>query len=187
MSKELNLIEKYQKIEKEIENLSLEVKYAKNELAKKSFEDRMSSLVIDQLKIEKKLAKSDDRSITQTILGNLKQELGMIIDHLNSNSSGHPISRNQGLGIDNFIFGKIIWDIGGAFNASGVPVPNYYFEMDGDFDHTPIKSLLIRKLKELQKMDLEGLNYLKLKKWVSDLKEQIQEFWIEENTKIKVQ
>ena len=36
-------------------------------------------------------------------------------------------------------------------------------------------------------MDLEGLNYPKLKKWVSDLKEQIQEFWIEENTKIKVQ
>lgn len=185
MAKELNLIEKHKEIEKEIEDLSLELKYAKDQNQGILIEERIKVLLNEKAKIEKKLNESEDKSTTQAMLENLRQELEEIIEHLKQNRGGHPISRNQGLGIDNFIFGKIIWDISGAFNANGIPVPNYYFEIDGDFDHLPIKNFLSKKLKELQKVKLNELNYLKLKDWVSNLKDQIRAFWEEENTKIK--
>ena len=103
MTKELRFIERYEEIEKEIKDLSLEGISVKNEVRRENIESKIGFLKEEQSEIEKELIESESNSATLAKLKNLKSQLREIIEHLRPDNSGHSISRNQGIGIDNFI------------------------------------------------------------------------------------
>lgn len=187
METERDFIKRHKTLEKEIENLSLERSYSTKQNEIDALDLHLAELNAEKAKVELALSDSRDTSATKRKRANLIDELREIIDHLKISDAGHRISRNQGLIIDNFIFGKIIWDISRTFESEvSYPIPNYYFEIGGDFDHKPLKDFLVRKLKELESKDANSLSYVDLKDWVESLKEQIRSFWQMENSRTKI-
>jgi hypothetical protein len=111
---------------------------------------------------------------------NLLRAVDMAIEIVSANKLGYPLARNQGLIIENYVYGKLLSIIEGAVHSPlGVGYPNFYYERGGDFDGQPLLQILQSFKRELQNREFP--NYPSFVEFFEQFKDQIQELWRREN------
>lgn len=191
MEEERNLIIEHKELDKKLEELEYELRHYEAYDNKSDYvKDRIIELKRNippdkdrKTQLENLLKSTKDRTVTKLKRDSLNAVYIKIIELLKFNKLGMPISRNQGLVIENFIFGKVIWDIRTAFTGDygGYSVPSYYHEDGGDFDHKELRSLVIFQKDQLKSLQIK--NYLNLKEFVDKAIDEIRIIWREENEK----
>lgn len=129
--------------------------------------------------LKKELSKISIKNLKQC-----KKNLLLSIERaleLTSNSKlGYPLSRNQGLVIPNYVYGKVLGIIESAINSvSGFGYPQFYFEKNGDFDSSNLLNLLKEFHDELEKTDFTS--FLDLESFYEIYAEKIRGLWTKEN------
>jgi len=138
------------------------------------------------LEKRKRLAELKDEldNITIRNLKQCKKNLLLSIERAleltSNNKLGYPLSRNQGLIIPNYIYGKVLGIMESAMNSvSGFGYPQFYFEKNGDFDSTNLLNLLNEFHDELEKKDF--VSFLDLEAFYEAYADRIRELWSKEN------
>lgn len=115
-------------------------------------------------------------------ISNVTQAITKVLEIISANKLGYPLARDQGLIIDNYVYGKILSVIMGAVKSPlGYGYPNFYYERDGDFDSRPLLSLLNRFQQDLASGNFES--YLDFAKVYEKFKEDILTMWKADNQK----
>ncbi len=193
MENEAELIRKFEELEEKI----FELKYKKQALEglTKQDEDVRSDIIktntnIEQLQSEQNeignlLQGVDEKGMLNKKVSALRRLLSEIIAHLRLSKTGLPLSRNQGTIVDNFIYGKILTDIDWTFKSEfgSSPVPEFFFQSGGDFNHNPLKKYLQEKQAALNSKEFD--NYLDFRTFVNDLKGGIKIIWEKDNSNLK--
>ena len=91
-----------------------------------------------------------------------------------------PLARNQGLIIQNWVYGKVLDYLISALNCpTGFGNGPFYYEREGDFDSGPLKELLVEFKNNLNKKDFA--NYLQFEAFIESYIERITHLWELEN------
>jgi len=115
---------------------------------------------------------------------NLFMSTEKVLELISIQNLNYPLSRNQGLVIDNYVYGKILGVLSSAMNScTGFGYPQFYFEKDGDFDSKAIKALLKELSDSLKKEKF--INYLQFEEFFESFRERILEMWKHENERKK--
>jgi hypothetical protein len=113
---------------------------------------------------------------------NLLLSIETALELTSNNRLGYPLSRNQGLIISNYVYGKVLGIIESAMNsASGFGYPQFYFEKDGDFDSTKLRSTLREFHDELAGKDFAS--FQELEEFYEKYESKLRLLWAEENEK----
>jgi hypothetical protein len=111
---------------------------------------------------------------------NLLKSIDKVFEIISANKLGYPLSRNQGLSIENFVYGKILGILSSAMDIPYlIGWSDFYFEESSDFDSTNIKKVLEELKGELNSTNYT--NYLTFENTFEKYKEKILELWKEEN------
>ena len=93
---------------------------------------------------------------------------------------GFPLSRNQGLIIDNYIYGKVIGVLrSGTKNGYGISYPDFYYERQGDFDSGRLLTKLLDYRQRLGRARFES--YFEFEEMAENLIDEIRQLWEEDN------
>jgi len=112
--------------------------------------------------------------------GNVVQALSILLRFIKKNKAGFPLDRNQGLVIENYIFGKIAGVIKNSLkNGNGVSYGEFYYIVDGDFDESEIRELLEDFRATLQHNEFR--DFFELEDCVDAYLIRIREMWLLEN------
>jgi hypothetical protein len=118
--------------------------------------------------------------IVQDCKKNLMNCIDKVLELISSNKLGYPLSRNQGLTIPNFVYGKVIGVLKDAMNSGYTYAWSpFYFEPQGDFN----SEQLINTLKDFRnELDQKKYtSYFELEEVFENYKEQLLELWREED------
>jgi hypothetical protein len=112
---------------------------------------------------------------------NVNRAIEKLLEFVQRSNTGAPLDRNQGLIIENFIFGKVAGVINDSLkNGEGVTFPDFYYQPGGNFVETELRELLLDFKKELKK---PFLNYFELEICVDSFLERIKDLWEKETKK----
>jgi hypothetical protein len=126
-----------------------------------------------------KLKEVSKEDIDQCV-NNVNQAIRKILEIISASKLGYPLARDQGLIIENYVYGKILSVIMGAVKSPlGYGYPNFYYERDGDFNAKPLMELLKRFQDEINAADFA--TYLDFAKVYEKLKEDILTMWRDDN------
>jgi hypothetical protein len=167
---------------REYRSLRTDQLYPFDNTIEKNFAFRKEEILSKKAKFEEVKLKIDDITVRQ--LGQCKKNLVMSIDKalelLANNKLDYSLSRNQGLIIPNYVYGKIWGIVESAMNtAQGFSYPGIYFASRGDFDSSALQKLLtdfkleLLALRPASFFDLEHL----YEKYATELKH----LWEKEN------
>ena len=108
------------------------------------------------------LTSCEDKFVTRKKVETLRALLFRLREiALNENKFGYPLSRNQGLIINSYIYIKIAKDIADILNLeNGFGISDYYLEKEGDFDNTLLHKAIDDFIQELNTKKIN--NYLEL-------------------------
>jgi hypothetical protein len=120
--------------------------------------------------------------LASRLRGNVLNAIGILLGFVQKSNTGAPLDRNQGLGIENFVFGKVAGVISDSLkNGYGVSYPQFYYQPGGDFDEKGLRDLLL----EFQ-VRLEGQfsTYFELEACVEEYLGKIRDLWEKEDQKV---
>lgn len=113
---------------------------------------------------------------------NLLKSIDKVLELISGSKLGYPLSRNQGLIIPNYVYGKVIGVLKTAIDSgNSYGWSPFYFEPNGDFK----SEKLIYTLKDFRN-ELDQNNYssyFKLEEVFERYKGQLLELWREEDEK----
>lgn len=110
----------------------------------------------------------------------LLRAIDKVLEIIEASKLGYPLARNQGLIIENYVYGKLFSVLEGAVKSPlGLGYPNFYYEQGGDFDAQPLVVLLLSFKAELEAR--EFFNYPAFADFFRELKKEILQMWEEEN------
>jgi hypothetical protein len=132
-------------------------------------------------------AKAGLNAVSEADLAQCCRNLILAIDEalriISASKLGYPLARNQGLIIENYVYGKLLTIIHGAVKSPlGYGSSNFYYEKNGNFDPNQVISLL-RDLKE-QVSNFKSKNYLDFAKLYEDFRKKILDLWKAENLRM---
>lgn len=111
---------------------------------------------------------------------NLQLAIHKVLQIISANRSGYPLARNQGLIIENYIYGKVLDVIRGAVKSPlGYGYPNFYYEIGGDFDSAPLIRLLETYRQNVQ--EARFTSYLQFADLFEGFRSSVRQMWIDEN------
>jgi hypothetical protein len=111
---------------------------------------------------------------------NLLSAIDKVLEIIEASKLGYPLARNQGLIIDNYVYGKLLSVVEGAVKSPlGLGYPNFYYERGGDFDSQPLVILLLSFKAELESKEFP--NYPAFADFFREFKKQVLEMWEKEN------
>ena len=113
---------------------------------------------------------------------NLMDCIDKVLELISGSKLGYPLSRNQGLVIPNFVYGKVIGILKDAMESGySYSWSPFYFEPQGDFN----SEQLIITLKDFRnELDLNNYSsYFELEEVFERHKEKLLELWREEDEK----
>jgi len=179
MERDINdLIEKYRNL-KESSFYPFEIKESDSELIK----ERKELVRKDFESIKQEIKDFPDAQILASEFKiNVLKAIEILLDFVQKSGNGSPLDRNQGLVIENFIFGKVAGVINDSLkNSCGVSYPDFYYQPGGDFDETELRDLLLDFQNSLQK---EFSSYFELENCVEEYLDRIKELWNNEDKKV---
>jgi hypothetical protein len=113
---------------------------------------------------------------------NVGKAVEKLLDHVGKSRTGAPLDRNQGMVIENFVFGKVSGIIRDSLKYGRfISYPQFYYQPGGDFDETELRELLLDLREELKG---EFLTYFDLENCVDGYLEKIRGLWERENEAI---
>jgi hypothetical protein len=134
------------------------------------------------ISVKNKLKKTPNKAdLISHFRDNLEDSIDYILGYLRKSRAGYSLDRNQGLNIENFIFGKIINAIQDAISI-GVSYPQFYYSPDSDFDENNLRKLLEEFKSGLRQREFN--DYFELEDFTDKYIEQIKSMWKEENKKL---
>lgn len=179
MKKEINeIVEKYREIKEssfypfELIKSDSDAIKVKKETIRKEFE--ILEKKIQDFKNPKELADIYKNDVLKAV--------EVLLEYVQKSKLGSPLDRNQGLIIDNFIFGKVVGVIRHSLKHGGVSYSDFYYRPGGDFDETELRKLLIDLRNQLMKQDFES--YFQLEKFVEGYFDKVKSLWNKENMKV---
>jgi len=111
---------------------------------------------------------------------NLLRSIDKILELISGHKLGYPLSRNQGLVVPNFVYGKVIGVLKNAINSvNGYGWSPFYFEQDGDFDSRDLIQLLREFKSRLNEFDFS--TFFDLEDLFEEYIEKLLELWREED------
>lgn len=111
---------------------------------------------------------------------NLLKSIETTIELTTNNNLGYPLSRNQGLIIPNYVYGKVLGILESAINSGiGFSFPQFYMDKNGDFDSTELLSLLKEFHSDLRNKDFSS--FLELEAFYETYENKIKALWEKEN------
>ncbi|WP_439481276.1 hypothetical protein [Cyclobacterium plantarum] len=114
------------------------------------------------------------------VKGNLVDALDILLKEIERSKTGFPLDRNQGLGINNYIYGKVAGVIRSAMKIGyGYYYPEFYQGVQSDFDASGLQELLISFKEELMITDFNG--FFELEACVETYLSRIKQLWEKEN------
>lgn len=108
-----------------------------------------------------------------------------LLRSIKKNNAGYNLDRNQGMTTENFVFGKVIGVISSALEMGGQYYPEFYYNVDGDFEALELRQLLQDFLINLQSYDFN--DFFKLEEFVEIYLKNIRSMWLAENQKSLIQ
>lgn len=125
---------------------------------------------------------SKEKSIVENYKNNVLSAIKILLNLINRSKIGSPLDRNQGLNIDNFIYGKVVGVIKDSIkDGSQVSYPDFYHRPGGDFDETKLRKILIELENELGS---EFKSYFELEDCVDKYLNKINMLWKLENEEL---
>ena len=125
---------------------------------------------------------SNSKDLAERFKNNILKAIEILLDFVKKSETGSPLDRNQGLVIENFVFGKVAGVINDSLkNGFGVSYPDFYYQHGGDFDETALRSLLLDFQRDLNN---EFSSYFELEVCVEEYLQKIKKLWINEDEKI---
>ncbi len=153
------------------------------------FNDIQDNYIVDEYETEKKMntyisLKETLNSIPQNDIDYFKNKsirgIEIVVQSLKKNKMGYPLSRNQGLLIPNYVFGKVIGVLKSAIgNGYGISYPNFYYSTKGDFNEKPLKVLLESAKKSIYNQEYN--TFFDLENEVDNLINKVGQMWDREN------
>lgn len=111
---------------------------------------------------------------------NVINALDILLSFTKKNKAGFPLDRNQGLVIENYIFGKMAGVIKNSLkNGHGVSYGQFYYTVNGDFDETELRKLLEEFRDTLQNQKFK--DFFELEDCVESHLNKLREMWLFEN------
>jgi hypothetical protein len=113
---------------------------------------------------------------------NVIMAIDKLLEIISANVSGYPLARDQGLIIENYVYGKLLGVLMGAVKSPlGYGYPNFYYERGGTFNADRIIILLQQYKKELQ--EFKYASYREFAEHYEKYKNEVLKMWEEENKK----
>jgi hypothetical protein len=111
---------------------------------------------------------------------NLLLSISKALELTKNNVAGYPLARNQGLGIPNYVYGKVLGIMQSAMNsAQGFSYPEFYFDPNGNFESETLRNLLTRYHSALEKRRFSS--FTDLEDFYTKYENKIRSLWKEEN------
>jgi hypothetical protein len=113
---------------------------------------------------------------------NVIKAVEILLGFVQKSNTGAPLARNQGLVIENFVFGKVAGVISDSLkNGYGVSYPQFYYQPDGDFDETELRNLLLEFQDRLKG---QFSTYFELESCVEEYLGKLRDLWEKEDQKV---
>lgn len=111
---------------------------------------------------------------------NLMQAIDKVIEIISESKLGYPLARNQGLIIENYVYGKLLSIIHGAVKSpAGYGYPNFYSDPEGDFDSAAILQLINSYKEQIQNTPINS--YSEFANLFERFRTSVIELWKNEN------
>lgn len=178
MKKEIDdIVEKYREL-KESSFYPFGIKATDSDPIRKKKEDTRQELEKLVREIEDY---QDPQTLTSRFRNNVLKAVEILLEITQKSNTGSPLDRNQGLVIENFVFGKVAGVINDSLkNGFGVYYPDFYYQPGGNFDETNLRKLL---LDFQDRLNEQFHNYFQLESCVEEYLEKIKDLWNKENGK----
>ncbi len=112
---------------------------------------------------------------------NVINALNILLRFVKRSSAGYHLDRNQGLGIENYVFGKVIGVISSSLTMIGVSYPDFYYTDNGDFEEGELREMLESFRSELQNKEFN--DFFELEEFVDEYLKKLRLMWMSENQK----
>lgn len=140
----------------------------------------------EKLKYRKRIAETKDFITSASDVNSVRKQKENVINALNillrfvkKSSAGYPLDRNQGLGIENYVFGKVIGVISSSLTMIGVSYPDFYYTDNGDFEEGELRELLEIFRSDLQTTEFN--DFFELEEFVDEYLKKLRLMWVSEN------
>lgn len=146
-----------------------------NDIIFKKDEDRahlenLKSIIISEL----------DQKGTDKVRKNLVHALNNLLSVVDRSKTGFPLDRKQGMGIENYVYGKVYGVIRSAMkNGYWYYRPEFYQRVESDFDVSALHQLLFSFKKELKVTNFK--DFFELEACVDTYLSRIKQLWEKEN------
>ncbi len=128
---------------------------------------------------------SNSKELPNKYKRQVQEAIEILLDYAQKSKTGLPLDRNQGIGIENFVYGKFMRVILDAIKLNfTVNSPTFYYSADSDFDEKEIREILEKFKTNLSKSKFN--TFFELEDFVDDYVAKIRELWKNENSRITV-
>ena len=173
-----DIVEKYRKL-KESSFYPFEIKDSDSGPIRKKKEYTRQKFESIRQEIE---AYTAPQTLESRFRKNVLKAVEVLLEITQKSNTGSPLDRNQGLVIENFVFGKFAGVISDSLkNGFGIYYPNFYYQPGGNFDETDLRNLLLEFQDRLNK---QFHNYFQLEACVEEYIEKIRDLWNKEDEKL---
>lgn len=127
------------------------------------------------------IASASDANSVRKQKENVINALNILLRFVKNSNAGYHLDRNQGLGIENYVFGKVIGVISSSLTMIGVSYPDFYYTDNGDFEEGELRELLESFRSDLQMQEFS--DFFELEEIVDEYLNKLRIMWVAENQK----
>ncbi|WP_162419135.1 hypothetical protein [Cyclobacterium roseum] len=121
-----------------------------------------------------------DKKGIDKVRKNLVHALNKLLGVFDRSNTGFPLDRKQGMGIENYIYGKVYGVIRSAMkNGYSYYFPEFYQRVESDFDLLALHQLLLSFKNELETTNFK--DFFELEACVETYLSRIKQLWEKEN------
>jgi hypothetical protein len=173
-----DLIGKYRNL-KESSFYPFDIKETDSETVRKRKDDTRKELQSLKQGIENY---PDPQVLASRLRENVLKTIEILLEYVQKSNTGAPLDRNQGLVIENFVFGKVAGAIRDSLKYGYfVSHPQFYYQPGGDFDETELRDLLLEFQDRLKG---QFSTYFELESCVEEYLAKVRALWVKEDQKV---
>ena len=178
---EIELLKKLVELEKEKYSLKIKIDIWSRDSDVSSFKVELAQLEEEVTEIIYQLKEIDDKSYSQKAKIAMDNQISAYITEINKAKPGLKLSRNQGLGLENYLFSGILNDLRYYIvdEVYGHRIPAYLlytYSNEKSIEVTELSDFLKKELQILRK--IENPNYIKLRDYFESFENKIIEAFI---------
>ena len=156
--------------------MQIEIDISENSKEKEMYRNEINNLNDEITKIELNLKSIGDKELSKKTKINFINQISAYIEEMNDAPENIRLSRNQGLIIENYLFGMIIEDLRrfvstDIFNGTIRHNLNYTYSEEDSVNKTDFINFLNQEIEILKR--IENPNLVELRKYLNEIEERI--------------